>query len=93
MLTSAVILAIVQFSAASEPLLDAAALIKPSPNGTPFTPEEPSTLALALIGIAIIGAYVAFQRRWRPQREPRQIFVPTAHADVARIETPTRGAA
>ncbi len=93
MLISPVILAIAHLSALSERLLAAAATTKPSPNGSPFTPEEPTTLTLALIGIGIIAAYVAVRRRFRLRRGLHQTSVPPGHANVARIETPTRGAA
>ena len=92
MVSSSIILAVGQFSAVSERMLTPL-FVKSAPNGVPLTPEEPTTLTLALIGIGMIAAYVGVKRLLRPQRESRQMSLPPVHADVARIETHTRGAA
>ncbi|HVT29208.1 MAG TPA: hypothetical protein VHE81_14425 [Lacipirellulaceae bacterium] len=92
MLASSLTYAVVQFAASSGSLLDATSRIKPGPNGIPLAPGEPPTLILALIGISLVGIYIA-TRRIRPQQDVRRISTPTAQANDAAVETPTRGAA
>ena len=58
-----------------------------------FTPEEPTALVLALIGIGIIGAYVGVQRWLRPRRESTGASWPSAPAKGIAAEQRTRGAA
>lgn len=58
-----------------------------------FTPEEPSTLVLAAIGIGIFGAYAATQRLWRSQRSvanPSRSTTSSRHEVTERLK---RGAA
>jgi hypothetical protein len=60
----------------------------PRPTGIPFIPEEPSTLALALVGIVIIAAYVAVTRRVR-----LRVGRVSVRSTKVSIDTPTREAA
>ncbi len=92
MLASSLMHAIVQISATTGPLFGADP-VKPSPNGAPVAPGEPSTLVLALIGVSVIGAYFAITGRLRPWQDARQMSAPMAHEDVADVKDSTRDAA
>jgi hypothetical protein len=71
MLISWIVLAMGQLSAASLPLIDAATAAS-RPTGMPVTPGEPSTLVEALIGVALIAAYLVFPRRIRDRRSAQR---------------------
>lgn len=92
MITSSLLIAVAQFSALNEPIVTVP-FVNRAPSGVPITPEEPTTIALALVGIGIMAAYIWVQRILRPQRERSQKSFPPVSADVTRIGTPTRGAA
>lgn len=93
MLLPSLILALADFPFTNAPLFDPAALAAPRSAVTPITPDEPTTLALALVGIGIVGAYAMIKRRLRTQREAYRVFVAPTPAGDKRIETRTRGAA
>jgi hypothetical protein len=75
MLISWIVLAIGQLSAANLPLVDLTASASPS-TSTPITPGEPSTLVEALIGVALIAAYLVFARHMRSRRSGQQVSKP-----------------
>jgi hypothetical protein len=75
MLTSWIVLAIGQLSAASLPLIDVTTAAS-HPTPTPITPGEPSTLVEGLIGSALVFAYLVLARRVRTQRSVQQITKP-----------------
>ena len=91
MMGSSVILAVVQFSVIDRPML--APLFVKAASKTPLTPEEPTTLSLALIGIGIIAAYVGIHRMLRPRRAPSERPWKTAASPNSRTEPPKRSAA
>ena len=43
-----------------------------------FTPEEPTTLVLAIIGLGVIGASVGTMKLLRPRRGAAQVSPPRA---------------
>ena len=75
MLISWIVLAIGELSATGLPLLDVTSNTPPAAP-SPMTPGEPSTLVEALIGAAIIAAYLAFVRRIRSRRTARPVSQP-----------------
>ncbi len=77
MLISWVVLAIGQLSAAGLPLMDAASNVT-RPAAPHVTPGEPSTLAEALIGAALIAVYLVFARRMRGRRSVPRISKPAS---------------
>jgi hypothetical protein len=77
MLISWIVLAIGQLSAASLPLIDTGSNL-PRPITPPVTPGEPSTLIEALIGAALIAAYLVLTRRMRGRRGVSRISKPTS---------------
>jgi hypothetical protein len=75
MLISWIVLAIGQLSAANLPLIDVATAA-PRPTVPTITPGEPSTLVEALIGAALIAAYLVFTRHLRGRRSVQRISKP-----------------
>ena len=75
MLSSSIVLAIGQMSVADLPLINVTQA-ESRPKVTPFTPAEPSTLVLGLIGVGLIAAYVVITRRLRTNREAQRISKP-----------------
>jgi hypothetical protein len=75
MLISWIVLAIAQLSAASLPVIDVATSAS-RPTTPPITPGEPSTLVEALIGAALIAAYLVFARPMRSRRRVQRISKP-----------------
>ncbi len=74
MLFSSIIFAAGQLTVPSLPLIDVTT--KRLPSVTLFTPEEPSTLVLALIAISLISAYVTISGRLGNKREVTQLSAP-----------------
>ena len=72
MLISWIVLAIGQLSAPNLPLNDVATAAS-RPTVTSVTPGEPSTLVEALIGVALIAAYLVFTRGMRSRRSVQRI--------------------
>ena len=77
MLSSSIVLAIGQLSAPNLPLIDVATGAS-RPTATSVTPGEPSTLVEALIGVALIAAYLVFTRGIRGRRSVQRIAKPTS---------------
>ena len=75
MLISWIVLAIGELSAASLPIIDVATAAS-RPTATPITPGEPSTLVEALIGVALVAAYLVFARHMLGRRSVRRISKP-----------------
>jgi hypothetical protein len=75
MLISWIVLAIGQLSATGLPLTDVTTAVS-RPTATPITPGEPSTLVEALIGVALIAAYVVFARHMGGRRSVHRISKP-----------------
>jgi hypothetical protein len=68
MLSSSIVLAIGQISVHELPLIDVTQATS-RPQVTPFTPAEPSTLVLGLIGVGLIAAYAVITRSLQANRE------------------------
>lgn len=92
MMTSSLILAVLQFSALNEPMFTIPP-VNSAPKVVPFTPEEPTTLALALVGIGLIAVYAGVKRIVRPRRESQQTSQRLPQSGATRIEPPNRSAA
>jgi len=60
----------------------------------PITPQDPSTLTLALIGVGTLGLYFAISRRaWRRQKSGRTLQFKETPATNQDEHMPSRGAA
>jgi hypothetical protein len=60
----------------------------------PITPQDPSTVSLALIGAGTLGVYFAISRRaWRRRETSRSIEISTTAETNMAEEVPSRGAA
>jgi hypothetical protein len=60
----------------------------------PITPQDPSTLTLALIGLGMLGIYFAIRRRaWRRQKSGRTLRFKDTPATNPDERMPSRGAA
>jgi hypothetical protein len=93
MLLSSLLYAFRLFPGDSEHVLDPTVFLAPKPTAVPFTPEEPTTLTLALIGLAIVACYAYItQRRRRAMRAANEFASPRPDAG-ARHEKPKRSAA
>lgn len=92
MTITSTVLAFARMPGVSEQILATTAALKSVPNTLSFRPKEPTTLTLALIGIAIFAVYLATKRMSRPQRKvgSRYFHSRTEHN---RNESPTRDAA
>ena len=77
MLISWIVLAIGQLSAPDLPLIDVATATS-RPTAPSIMPGEPSTLVEALIGAAIIAAYLVFTRHLRGRRSVQRIAKPAS---------------
>jgi hypothetical protein len=76
MLISWIVVALGQLSVAGLPLVSGRTdVARPTPG---ITPGEPSTMVEALIGAAIIGAYLIFARRFRGRRGVPRVAKPTS---------------
>ena len=77
MLISWIVLAIGQVSAPNLPLIDVATGVS-RPAVPSITPGEPSTFVEALIGVALIAAYLVFTRGSRGRQNVQRIAKPTS---------------
>jgi hypothetical protein len=60
----------------------------------PITPQDPSTLTLALIGVGTVGVYFAISRRaWRRREVNRTLQFKETPATKPDEHMPSRGAA
>jgi hypothetical protein len=60
----------------------------------PITPQDPSTLSLALIGVGTLGLYFAISRRaWRQREASRTLQFKETPATKPDEHMPSRGAA
>ena len=60
----------------------------------PITPQDPSTLTLALIGVGTLGVYFAISRRaWRRREAGRTLQFKEKPATNSDEQIPSRGAA
>ena len=84
MLSSSIVLAIGQISVHELPLIDVTQAASRS-QVAPFTPAEPSTLVLGIIGVGLIAAYAVITRSLQANREAQsqRIFKPV-HAGSRR---------
>ena len=61
---------------------------------SPITPQDPTTLTLALIGAGALGVYLAVSRRlWRRRKASRTIGVIKTPVTKPEEHLPSRGAA
>jgi hypothetical protein len=80
MLSSSIVLAIGQISVHELPLIDVTQAAS-RPQAAPFTPAEPSTLVLGLIGVGLVAAYAVLTRSLPVKREVQsQQLLKAVHA-------------
>ena len=92
MFNSSLVLAVLELSAFKERLIDPYSIKSPT-NVVPITPEEPTSVALAITAIVAVAAFVGLRRVLRPHRQPKVLSLRKRRTEGTHIDTPTRGAA